>query len=61
MAACKDGRKPEIQQVKSAVKDWFEWARRERIVLAMSGSDVYTPEGKAVELAEMMRQFPMRE
>lgn len=32
VAACKEGRKPEAQQVKSAVKDWFEWARKERIV-----------------------------
>jgi len=44
VAACKEGRKPEAQQAKSAVKDWFDWARRQRIVIAMSGETVYTPE-----------------
>ncbi|WP_341530005.1 hypothetical protein WKK05_12245 [Nostoc sp. UHCC 0302] len=61
VAACKEGRKPESSQVKSAVKDWFEWARRERIVIAMSGEAVYTPDGEAVKLQEMMRRFPMQE
>ncbi|MCC5640435.1 hypothetical protein LC593_32325 [Nostoc sp. CHAB 5844] len=61
VAACKEGRKPEAQQVKSAVKDWFEWARRQRIVIAMSGEVVYTPDGEAVALAEMMRRFPLEE
>ncbi|BCL39947.1 hypothetical protein [Nostoc sp. MS1] len=61
VAACREGRKPEAQQVKSAVKDWFEWARKERIVIAMSGEVVYTPDGEAVALAEMMRRFPMGE
>ncbi|MFN6565797.1 hypothetical protein [Dendronalium sp. ChiSLP03b] len=42
VAACKEGRKPESAQAKSAVKDWFEWARRQRIVIAMSGEVVYT-------------------
>ncbi|MBD2253380.1 hypothetical protein [Nostoc parmelioides] len=59
VAACKEGRKPESAQVKSAVKEWFEWARRQRIVIAMSGEVVYTPDGEAVGLAEMMRRCPM--
>lgn len=59
VAACKEGRKPEVQQVKSAVIAWFEWARRQRIVIAMSGEVVYTPDGEAVALAEMMRPFPV--
>jgi hypothetical protein len=61
VAACREGRKPESAQVKSAVKDWFEWARKNRIVIAMSGEVVYTPEGEAVAVAEMMRRFPVRE
>jgi len=61
VAACKEGRKPESAQVKSAVKEWFEWARRERIVIAMSGEVVYTPDGEAVALAEMMRRYPVGE
>ncbi|MBD2491705.1 hypothetical protein [Aulosira sp. FACHB-615] len=61
VAACKEGRKPESAQVKSAVKDWFEWARQKRIVIAMSGEVVYTPEGEAVAIAEMMRRFPVGE
>ncbi|WP_193199815.1 hypothetical protein [Nostoc sp. MG11] len=61
MAACKEGRKPEAQQAKSAtVGAWFEWARQQRIVIAMSGEVVYTPDGEAVALAEMMRRYPMQ-
>lgn len=40
---------------------WFEWARRERIVIAMSDETVYTADGEAVVLADMMRRFPVRE
>ncbi|MBD2255697.1 hypothetical protein [Nostoc parmelioides] len=61
VAACREGRKPETQQVKSAVKDWFEWARKQRIVIAMSGEVVYTPDGEAVGLSEMMRRYPVGE
>ncbi|MFN6569188.1 hypothetical protein [Dendronalium sp. ChiSLP03b] len=59
VAACKEGRKPEAQQAKSGVVTWFEWARRQRIVLAMSGGVVYMPDGEAVGIEEMMRQFPI--
>ncbi|WP_277880706.1 hypothetical protein [Aulosira sp. FACHB-615] len=38
---------------------WFEWAGRQRIVIAMSGDTVYTPDGEAVALTEMMRRFPV--
>ncbi|BAT56956.1 hypothetical protein NOS3756_59680 (plasmid) [Nostoc sp. NIES-3756] len=61
VAACKERRKPESAQVMSAVKDWFEWARKERIVIAMSDEVVYTPDGEAVALAEMMRRYPVIE
>ncbi|WP_341530392.1 hypothetical protein WKK05_14570 [Nostoc sp. UHCC 0302] len=61
VAACREGRKLEAQQVKSSVVAWFEWARQQRIVKAMSGEVVYTPEGEAVELLSMMRRYPVRE
>ncbi|WP_414543898.1 hypothetical protein [Nostoc sp. CCY0012] len=61
VAACKEGRKPESAQVKSAMKDWFEWARQKRIVIAMSGEVVYTPDGEAVALQEMMKKYPKNE
>jgi hypothetical protein len=68
VAACKEGRKPESAQIKSGafVADvavgiaWFEWARKERIVIAMSGEIVYTPDGEAVALADMMLRFPVQ-
>ncbi|MBD6621044.1 hypothetical protein FNW02_36305 [Komarekiella sp. 'clone 1'] len=60
VGACKEERKPESAQVKSAVKDWFEWARKQRIVITMSGEIVYTPQGEAVELQVMMRQYSMQ-
>ncbi|WP_318780824.1 hypothetical protein [Dendronalium phyllosphericum] len=61
VAACKQGRKPESAQAKSEVVAWFEWARKNRIVIAMSGEVVYTPDGVAVPLAEMMQRFPVGE
>ncbi|BCL39806.1 hypothetical protein [Nostoc sp. MS1] len=61
VAACKEGRKPESAQVKSGAIAWFEWARQQRIVIAMSGQVVYTPDGEAVALAEMMRRYPVTE
>ncbi|BAT56826.1 hypothetical protein NOS3756_58380 (plasmid) [Nostoc sp. NIES-3756] len=60
VAACREGRKPETQQAKSGVIAWFEWARENRIVIAMSGEVVYTPDGEAVALSEMMRRFPLQ-
>ncbi|WP_414755238.1 hypothetical protein [Anabaena sp. CCY 9910] len=50
VGACKEGRKAEAQQAESAVKDWFEWARKQRIVIAMSGEVVYTADGEAMAL-----------
>jgi hypothetical protein len=47
VAACKEGRK-----LKSEVIAWFEWARKQKIVIAMSGEVVYTPKGEAVELQD---------
>jgi hypothetical protein len=55
--SCKSGEKPK-NTVTSDVSAWFEWARRERIVLAMSGGVVYTPDGGAVKIGEMMRCYP---
>ncbi|QHG20749.1 hypothetical protein A6V25_32520 [Nostoc sp. ATCC 53789] len=60
VVACKEERKTESTQSKSAVEDWFEWARRQRVVIEMSGEVVYTPEGEAVMLAEMMRRYPVQ-
>ncbi|WP_414573524.1 hypothetical protein [Nostoc sp. CCY 9925] len=61
VAACKEGRKPEAQQAKSGAIAWFEWARKNRIVIAMSGETVYTLDGQPVGLQEMMRRYLMRE
>ncbi|QSJ21164.1 hypothetical protein JYQ62_29940 [Nostoc sp. UHCC 0702] len=33
------------------MKDWFEWARKQRIVIAMSGGVVYTVEGGSNAIA----------
>jgi len=38
---------------------WFEWARWERIVNAMSEETVYTPDGEAVEIGKTMRLYPL--
>ncbi|MBD2213069.1 hypothetical protein H6G27_24785 [Nostoc linckia FACHB-104] len=57
MNSCKSGAKSK-NTVTSDVSTWFEWARKQRIVIAMSGSVVFTPDGDAVEVQEMMRRFP---
>ncbi|MFN6564293.1 MAG: hypothetical protein RMY28_031495 [Nostoc sp. ChiSLP01] len=61
VAACKEGRKPEAQQANRSAIAWFEWARKQRIVIAMSGETVYTPDGEPIGLHEMMRRYPVRE
>ncbi|PAX53447.1 hypothetical protein [Brunnivagina elsteri] len=58
--SCKSGEKPK-NTVDTGVSTWFEWARRERIVLAMSSGFVYTFQGEAVEIGEMMRRYPNKE
>ncbi len=58
IATCKNGEKPK-NSVTDDVKTWFEWARRERIVIAMSCGMVYTPDGEAVEIGEMVRRYPL--
>ena len=58
--SCKSGEKPK-NTVDARVKAWFEWVRRERLVLAMSGGVVYTPEGEAVKIGEMMQKYPLKE
>ncbi|BAY99914.1 hypothetical protein NIES37_38970 [Tolypothrix tenuis PCC 7101] len=55
--SCKSGAKGK-NTVTSDVSTWFEWARKQRIALAMSAGVVYTPDGDAVEVQEMMRRFP---
>ena len=60
IATCKNGEKPK-NSVTDDVKTWFEWARKERIAIAMSSGFVYTVDGEAVEIGEMMRQYPYRE
>jgi hypothetical protein len=56
--SCKNGEKPK-NTINTDVKAWFEWARKERIVLAMSGGLVYTPDGKAVKISEIMQEYPI--
>ncbi len=58
--SCKSGEKPK-NTVASDVSVWFEWARKERIVIAMSEGVVYTPEGEVVRIEEMMQRCPLHE
>jgi hypothetical protein len=61
IASCKKGVKPQKMQANNEVNEWFTWARKQRIVLAMSQGYVYTPEEKAVKIDEMMSLYPMME
>ena len=58
--SCKSGEKPK-NTLTSDVSAWFEWARKERIVIAMSEGVVYTPEGEVVRIEEMMQRCPLHE
>ncbi len=58
--SCKNGEKPK-NTLTSDVSAWFEWARKERIVIAMSEGVVYTPEGEVVRIEEMMQRCPLHE
>ena len=60
IATCKNGEKPK-NTVTDDVSVWFEWARKERLVLGMSSGVVYTPDGQAVRCAEMMRRYPLHQ
>jgi hypothetical protein len=59
IASCKKGAKPQKSQVSNDVSEWFNWARKERIVIGMSGEVGYTPEGEPVSIREMMELYPM--
>jgi hypothetical protein len=59
IASCKKGVKPEKNQVSNDVGEWFTWARKQRIVLAMTDGFVYTADGEAVRVEELMRLYPM--
>ncbi len=58
--SCKKGAKPQKSQVSNDVSEWFNWARKQRIVIGMSGEVGYTPEAEPVSLREMMELHPMR-
>ncbi|GEM_PF-2003724 len=58
IASCKNGEKPK-NTPNDEVSAWFEWARKKRIAIAMSGGVVYTTDGEAVKIEEMMRRYPM--
>jgi len=60
IASCKKGLKAQKQVLDNGVKEWFEWARNKRLVIAMSGEIAYTPDGETVRLSEMMYLYPMR-
>jgi len=57
--SCKKGIKPQKTQVSNDVSEWFNWARKQRIVIGMSGEVGYTPEGGPVSIREMMELYPM--
>jgi hypothetical protein len=59
IASCKKGVKPQKNQVSNEVNEWFNWARKQRVVIAMTDGWVYTPEGEAVRLEEMMSLYSM--
>ncbi|MDM9583071.1 hypothetical protein [Nostoc sp. GT001] len=59
--SCKSGVKAKTT-VTTDVSDWFNWARKQGIVLAMTGGQwAYLPDGSQASLEEMMRNYPMGE
>jgi len=58
--SCKKGIKPQKSQVSNDLSEWFNWARKQRIVIAMTDGWAYTPEGEAVKIEEMMNLYPVQ-
>ncbi|QKQ75575.1 hypothetical protein [Nostoc sp. TCL240-02] len=57
--SCKSGIKAKTV-ITTDVSDWFTWARKQRLVLAMAGGKwAYLPDGSQVGLDEMMQRYPM--
>ncbi len=61
LTAARRGLSLKKSQVSNEVNEWFTWARGRRIVLAMTDGWVYTPDGEAVRVEEMMQKYPLRE
>ncbi|NMG11348.1 hypothetical protein DP117_32575 [Brasilonema sp. UFV-L1] len=62
VVACKEGRKPESGAVvKSGARAWYEWARKQRLVIAcqLEKGIVYSPNGETLKIEEMMAKYPM--
>ena len=60
--SCKEGLKPIKSLVDTTITEWFNWAYKNRIVIAMTGGHTaFTPDGVPVSLQEMMELYPMTE
>jgi hypothetical protein len=58
--SCKEGLKPIKALVDTTITEWFNWAYKNRIVIAMTGGHTaFTPDGVPVSLQEMMELYPM--
>ncbi len=58
--SCKSGAKGK-NAMPSDVTNWFDWAYKKRIVLALQGGFVYLPSGDPMPIEEMMQRYPMEE
>jgi hypothetical protein len=57
ITACKEGKKPQNTATADVIA-WYEWAKSNHVVVAMSAGVVYTPDGEPVDLQQMMRRYP---
>jgi hypothetical protein len=58
--SCKEGLKPIKALVDTTITEWFNWAYKNRIVIAMTGGHTaFTPDGVPVSLKQMMELYPM--
>jgi len=60
IASCKKGVKAEKPVVDNTVNEWFTWARKQRIVIAMTGNTAHTPDAEPVSLQEIIALYPVR-
>ncbi len=58
--SCREGSKPIKALLDTSITEWYNWAYKNRIVIAMTGGHMaFTPDGVPVSLQEMMELYPM--
>lgn len=63
VSAVKNGKKPESMIIPTNQQQWLDWALKKRIILGrdLANGIVYDPDGRVVQISEMMKMHPMEQ